>query len=359
VFIYTKTFTATATGTQLKTVVCEKCSTEFYYELSRTGRGSASAVYGIGSEGAKVRAADAAGRNLTKRLREEAELVPCPKCKWVNEAAVRQYRKGMYRKWWVGAGVILFLGGITDLILYSCSQELFNKPPSIWLPAVLWTGLVTVGLSAGILVLRVWLRGRVNPNVGRSGEPRVPVGTPPALVKMPAKADGEVTLSPVASDLSNLAGEGKWVNFRAGQLVFEPLCCECLGEATTTYRPPIKVEQVVAVPMCNGCLGKLRWNWWRDNLAVVPFAVLAGWLISILPDRIDKGGRIAIWAFVACFLTLLGVVIVDKLVRPYRLKTADRARGIFRIRFGNPAYNALLIRRIGEREGLFEEQRTR
>ena len=59
-FYFSKNFTATAAGSVVRPVVCEKCSTEFHYELARMGNGSAMAPYGLWPKAAQGRAEKAA-----------------------------------------------------------------------------------------------------------------------------------------------------------------------------------------------------------------------------------------------------------------------------------------------------------
>ena len=89
--------TSSIAGQHLKAVVCDKCKAEFFYELSRVGVGKASAPILFKGD-APDRAGEAAHRDLFKRLDNDAELVPCPQCHWVNEELIRKYRKRVSRK---------------------------------------------------------------------------------------------------------------------------------------------------------------------------------------------------------------------------------------------------------------------
>jgi len=75
-------------GTRLEAVVCEKCQTSYWYELTRVSVGKAWVLYGLYEEAARRRAKMRADQNLQWRLASEAELVPCPKCRWVNQPLV-------------------------------------------------------------------------------------------------------------------------------------------------------------------------------------------------------------------------------------------------------------------------------
>src|SRR5688500_3352479 len=97
-FYFGKVFTATEAGRRMVSVRCEKCRTAFWYELSRVAVGRASAPYYLFQESAERRADRNAKRDLARRLEEDAELVPCPKCHWVNQELVNRYRSGLYRR---------------------------------------------------------------------------------------------------------------------------------------------------------------------------------------------------------------------------------------------------------------------
>src|SRR5687767_9480977 len=100
-FVYaSKTFTAAQVGQKLQKVVCDKCKQIYFYELVRIGAGSATAPYLIGMNKARQRAEDRAGADLGDRLYGDAELVPCPKCNWVNQQLVDRYRQRMYSRAW-------------------------------------------------------------------------------------------------------------------------------------------------------------------------------------------------------------------------------------------------------------------
>src|SRR5438067_1274597 len=93
---HAKVFKSSTSGLRVESVVCEKCATTFSYELVRVGAGTASAPYYIGQTAAKARADQRARADLQKRLAREAELVPCPKCHWVNDGLIERVRRRRY-----------------------------------------------------------------------------------------------------------------------------------------------------------------------------------------------------------------------------------------------------------------------
>ena len=73
--------TATVQGRVVKLVPCEKCSTEYVYELHREGSGVGnSIIYLLNHEGAQTHAKSAAEESLQCYLENDFDPVPCPVC---------------------------------------------------------------------------------------------------------------------------------------------------------------------------------------------------------------------------------------------------------------------------------------
>src|ERR1051326_6538919 len=93
-FVYVgKHFTATVTGTQRRRVQCEKCGSDYWYDLVRGATAIASAPYYIGQRRAAKRAQKGAAKKLAKRLARDIDPVFCPKCGWFQSAMVRELRR--------------------------------------------------------------------------------------------------------------------------------------------------------------------------------------------------------------------------------------------------------------------------
>src|ERR1700733_2571092 len=99
IFYFGRHYASTSIGGRIREVICDKCKYQYFYELTLMGAGSANAPYAIGSDAADKRATEQAERDLEKRLADEAELVPCPKCHWINDNLIQGYRRGRYRGW--------------------------------------------------------------------------------------------------------------------------------------------------------------------------------------------------------------------------------------------------------------------
>lgn len=349
-----KVFTATACGNRPKQVVCEKCGARFQYKLSRLGTGSALAPWGLGQRRAMARAQHAANRDLEKKLAWDHELVPCPACKWVNPLAIAHVRGTRHHWWPIIAGGVILWGALLDILFYAYYQDVFERPRSIFAPELCIISVSAVAVALVLLWIYRMLLLRIDPNSQTVKRPKVLEGTPPAMIEINGPR-GEPTLAVVPSDYSNLQSEAHWATFRPGQLVFEPLCCRCLAPATVEFQlPVVLLDKILPVPLCRQCLCHLRRKWRSWNLAMLPMCVAAAWAIMSLPWAVDKTLREAGILMVAAVFGLLGSGIIQLCIQPYRLQIRDHRRGIRRIRFRNNAYTALLIRKIGEADGLYK-----
>jgi hypothetical protein len=182
---YGRQFVSSSTGAQLVEVLCDKCGFNYFYILARVGSGTSSSSYGIGSALAERWASESAERELSRRLECEAELVPCPQCHWINESLISGYRKSVCRGWDKVALVIGFGGTCASLV----AARVFPGGPAgehfsqtfllVVCPAV------SITLAGLVLLLRRHIRLRIQPNKGFPLAPKLPGGSPPALIRDP------------------------------------------------------------------------------------------------------------------------------------------------------------------------------
>jgi hypothetical protein len=115
-FYFNKQIHSEHVGQRVVGVVCTNCGCEYYYELARLGLGSGTAHYGIGVGAATRSAQENSRRDLAQRLVGEAELVPCPKCYWINDDLIQGYRRARYRRLGTFALGVGFFGTVISLI---------------------------------------------------------------------------------------------------------------------------------------------------------------------------------------------------------------------------------------------------
>jgi hypothetical protein len=342
-----KVFTSTAFGRRLETVICEKCSTRYHYVLSRIGIGQGSAAYLMGQQSASNRAMDASRANLAKRLNREAELVPCPRCHWVNEDLIQRHRKTLYRR---APKLMMIVGGVLFLAGLLISTPLFDiygynsKLPGLIISMFLWLALIS---PVVILLIRRNLRMRVDPNHTYPGSPQLPLGTPPALVEKLDPKSGQPVLEPVANQPELPGNAGEWAVFRPGQIFFPPVCCFCLSQATKTYTAPFKVSHkdvVFSLPLCAACSKKLMIRWCLAALFILVVTLGgSGLLVWMIPGG-DAFGHWMMFCILGLFAGLFGVAMFPNWIcRPYRSKVVDSDRGIVKLAVKNQSYTDLLI----------------
>ena len=358
-----KELTATAAGRKLEAVSCERCGTKYHYELTRLGVGKASAPYYLGQASAERRSASSAERDLDRRLAGEAEMVPCPKCNWVNADLVDRYRRRLYRGAPLLIGLLIGVGFAGSLLLGVGLAESFGYDSR--LPGLVTAGWLALFLSSPVwvLLLRGVLRRRAaDPNASFPAPPRLPPGTPPALIQPRNAHTGKARLVPVLREepAAQTGGgdAGEWAVYRPGQVRFPNLCCVCLKPGRTTWAAPFKVndDSDFDAPLCHGCDSDLRRRWWTlAPLAVAGAAAIAMslWLLAYaLIPAMDSPGRWGLSAIVMLFASLFGVAIVPSMLcRPYRLKVVDSDRGIVSFRAKNAGYTRLLIEQAEAADG--------
>ncbi len=337
-FVYVgKSFTATSVGLRRIDVCCEKCSTDYFFELVREGRGSASAPYYIGQTAAAARAKGAADRDCAKRLAKESEMVPCPKCHWINRPLVKGYAKTRYRVLGVLSVILGFAVGLTGF-LSQVTDRHFEPSPAMAIP---WGIGIIVGLAG--FGFRAFLRSRINPNKRFPAPPVIPEGTPRALIE-------GASLSRTPDDKyqpedPSTTAYPDWVVFKIGEL--DPpadMCCECGAPPTTHFKAPLKVSKEsdsLAAPLCDECKSRLRGSWFVWALATIGIGMLicGGLVFLISLNTRDLIGPMVGIGTVGLVVSLIMMFIVPTTIcRPYSLKTVDGARSIHRIKFRYEPY---------------------
>ncbi len=88
-----KQLTTTSSGSQHRTVRCEKCRAEYHYLLHRTARGEGSSFFFLDNAGAARRSADRAAAKLRRSLDKAVDPVPCPACGHFQKDMVAEARR--------------------------------------------------------------------------------------------------------------------------------------------------------------------------------------------------------------------------------------------------------------------------
>ncbi|HZZ76987.1 MAG TPA: hypothetical protein VFE62_00630 [Gemmataceae bacterium] len=341
---------ASTAGSTIVGVKCEKCSCEYFYELARFGEGRGTAPLGLASGLARDAATQAAEGNLADRLASEAELVPCPRCHWINDDLVRGYRRGRYRGLGKIALYVAIAGAAISLVT---GWVLSNGPPKDRHHAlyILYGGpSAMAAFLGGMMGLRAWLRGRIRPNRDFPRPPRLPAGTPPALF-----GDGASGKLFLADQANSPLPVSEWLEFQIGRVLFPLVCCQCLKTATKEHALviPVSDQLVLEVPRCLACA--------RKSASVSNI----GWVLFVLIALLVAGLTItAIWsnASYSCgimsglvVLFLISVAVLVKFATPVALvesAVVDAARGVVKVRFPNEQYRRLIMSQDQDRDEL-------
>ena len=138
---WAKHINAERIGGRMVRVACARCECEYFYKFTRVGTGTGTAHYGLGVGRATATANKEAQKDLDRRLATEAELVPCPKCNWINDELIAGFRCGRYRNLGQAAKLIAGIGVILGLV--------FGVTWAVAAPAsVLYFLIVPAGLFA-------------------------------------------------------------------------------------------------------------------------------------------------------------------------------------------------------------------
>ena len=138
-------YTATVGGFMFRQVTCEDCGAEFVYRLERTGKSAGESLYFVD----------------TRRIAGETDIVPCPECGWLQPSMVRAARRARFG-WLEKIGWALLLFSVIFGVLNAVSQVGGEDPLLLDWDSP-WVWIVVLGPS--LLLLRVWLCARYDPNV--------------------------------------------------------------------------------------------------------------------------------------------------------------------------------------------------
>jgi hypothetical protein len=332
-------------GARVVQVKCDQCGSDYFYELTRIGTGSASAHYGIGASAATRSSQEQSQHDLLIRLASEAELVPCPKCNWINDELVQGYRRGRYRRLGMLAAGVAFFGTCGSLI---CAWFVHTGPPADRgaLPYLLLGGpAVFVSLGLAMILLRCWLRSLIQPNRDYPLAPRVPRGSPPAMILNTVSGK----LEPAQPHDDPLGASSGWLDFQFGRHQLPAVCCGCLNSpaAEHTFKQPVAPVLTLEIPRCAACARRSRQHarkvWW----GTVTGALLAGGgVLFVLP--LDPAIFWVLFSTFSIFSLAIASYVATVAASPVKVGVGDRSRGILRLRFRNPDYRLLLAKRMAE-----------
>lgn len=200
VFIVAKHFTARLAGRKVKQVCCEKCQTQFCYELTREVKGVGSAPYFLMQGRAQRQAVERATVALEKALEVGQEVVPCPKCHWVNQRLAQTYLKQIMPST-IGRILLALAIGFSVMMLLPLPIA-YLPGDQIGLAAILMllTFLATAASPIWFVLRRRKLRRRLDPNANFPMPTPLKTPIPEIFLHEKDQATGEMVLVPAPGD---------------------------------------------------------------------------------------------------------------------------------------------------------------
>jgi hypothetical protein len=338
-YYHAKHINAERVGGRLVRVACTRCGCEYFYKFTRIGLGSAQAPYGLGVDRATRKANEKAQKDLDRRLASEAELVPCPKCNWIDDELVAAFRRGSYRRLGDTAGLIAAAGGVIGVVLGVTFGV--NAPGALIYVLILPAVLLLAG--GGLLLLRNWLRSRIRPNRDYPLAPKLPPGSPPALLKDPTSG----RLVPARQEHPPLDASQDWCDFQVGRQSWPLLCCDCLQPTTLDrgHRMLVTKTLRLTIPRCADCAQSTQRRYRRLlwNGATAAVLLTAAIVIPLNLDWLEFG--LASGALLIVSLAVV-VLVARKMTAPAKIAGGDRSRGVVRLRFRNGEYARTVAERL-------------
>lgn len=289
----------------------------------------------------------AAEANLGNRLARESELVPCPDCHWINSDLVWQARRRMFRRMPAYAILLLVMSGIAFFVVQTIAEE--NYPARSPRPTILAEEVAACFAIAAIALfpLRSFVRRRrVDPNRHFPLPPEIPPGTPPAIIVVDDTREERGRLGLADVQYAGPAKLDGWAVLHSDQLLFPKVCCLCLNETESTYRPSLKISKkssLLPVPICDDCRRLFRGVWWMTAFLSIAGAIAIGALALLIRD-LDDATRYATASIIAIFTAAIAIAVIpDRICRPYRFGYIDRQRGVMKFASKNEEYTQRMI----------------
>jgi hypothetical protein len=147
------TYSCTVSGSSFKIVQCEHCRFVYVYKMTRTGSGASSAsIFSDGGDAAHA-AESTAQYELTRKLHDDCDAVPCLECGKLQEHMVEALR----RDFWSGPRYCAWFAIGTGAV----AAVLYLLELSTWFG---WLALGLIGLGTALLLSRRHLLKEFDPN---------------------------------------------------------------------------------------------------------------------------------------------------------------------------------------------------
>lgn len=170
---------ATVSTQKTRLVFCEKCDTQYVYDLTITATENAAYSFSWSQETQKKEAMDKAKKTFKENLKYSCKAVPCPECAHVQKHMVKQAQQDFAMPGYMVAVGLFFLAIIVAIIGKVAG---IDQKYGLWLFGLVGISLVVAGVSYALGAMH-------DPNT-RSEEKRLAV----ADKECQRRADFEKTL---------------------------------------------------------------------------------------------------------------------------------------------------------------------
>lgn len=161
-----KEYAATAKGSEIKHVTCEKCDESYVYTVTRKVKGHGATVGFADGNKAQKRAREKARKTLASELDKAIEPVPCVGCSWLQADMVREAKRRYYRWLWRTGFVIAFVAALVLIVILA--NRISHKVGSV----LTWAW---IAFSAGVVIVavRTAMLSKYDPNSEQERWPSV------------------------------------------------------------------------------------------------------------------------------------------------------------------------------------------
>lgn len=338
VLYFGQSVTASSSGSTIAGVTCDKCQSDYYYEMTRIGTSSGHSPYGIALSSIEETVKERSRDELVSRLHAEAELVPCPNCHWINDELVRGFRLGRYRGLGLAAVLVAIVGVVMSII---ASLFVYLGPQADrWCLPYLLVGGPLLSMIAGSLIIALQrvLRLRIRPNADYPLPPKLPAGTPPALVLNATNEE----LVPITPQNESRSAFNEWQEFQLGRDTLPENCCECLSEnAVATACEWHFSGMALRLAHCSECHRRSR----IKHLTVCLAAMITLSGLAYVSLRLFRFEAETFWIlFVVAVMIAFAIAswTATLATSPASASVADASRGIIRIKFRSAEFATLI-----------------
>jgi hypothetical protein len=219
-------------------------------------------------------------------------------------------------------------------------------PPAdrVALPYLLFVGpTLWITIALGIILLRHCLRMRIQPNRDFPFAPKLPSGTPAALLR--GQPGGELRAATPEDFGACVTNDS--LAFRIGRDTLPVNCCNCLqsGSAGCGHKCRVSTTVELEIPRCKECAGSVKQKYRRTWWVSVAISLLVAIALALSLPVVEFW---LIMSAAAVAALALASFVASTATAPVKIVGRDSSRGVIRLRFRNAAYAELVAKHIND-----------